>query len=80
MAILPVRNLAAKGVITDIGGYDLPPDSLSMAVNARLENGSVSSGPVFRTVDGWAETVARREPSAPHARRPPPRFPGTSIE
>lgn len=48
MAIIPVRDLAKYGVITDVDAFDLPVGAWSFAVNARFSDGRVQRGPVFR--------------------------------
>lgn len=50
MPNLPVRNLGGAGIISDIHPYDLPPNVFSAGVNVRFENGTVSRGPVPRSV------------------------------
>ena len=51
MAILPVRDLASLGVITDVHPYDLPLNAFSYASNVRFENGKARRGPVARLVE-----------------------------
>jgi hypothetical protein len=50
MAIVPVRELAKYGIITDMDPYDLPPEAWSFGSNVRFRNGKVSRAPVFRGV------------------------------
>ncbi|UGA46789.1 hypothetical protein HU230_0012400 [Bradyrhizobium quebecense] len=50
MAIIPVRELAKYGIITDMDPYDLPKEAWSFGVNVRFRNGKVSRAPVFRNV------------------------------
>ena len=50
MAIVPVRDLAKYGVITDVDPYDLPAEAWTFGVNVRFRNGKVSRAPVFRAV------------------------------
>lgn len=50
MAIVPVRNLAKFGILTDQDPYDLPPQAWSFGVNARFRNGRISRSPVYKTV------------------------------
>jgi hypothetical protein len=48
--LVPYRDLAKFGVITDIDPYDLPMGAWSFGVNVRFRNNKVSRGPVFRSV------------------------------
>lgn len=50
MAIIPVRELAKYGIVTDMDPYDLPKEAWSGGVNVRFRNGKVSRAPVFRNV------------------------------
>ncbi|WP_375292305.1 hypothetical protein [Sphingomonas melonis] len=51
MPTIPVRNLGAAGVVTDMNPSDLEDASTFTAgVNVRFRNGRVSRGPVARTV------------------------------
>lgn len=50
MTIVPVRELAKYGIITDMDPFDLPPEAWSFGVNVRFRNGKVSRAPVFRAV------------------------------
>ena len=52
MPILPVRDLAKFGVVTDVDPYDLPIGAWSMAINVSFDDGRISRGPIFR--DGGA--------------------------
>jgi hypothetical protein len=48
---IPVRNLGAAGVVTDMNPSDLEdPAVFTAGVNVRFRNGRVSRGPVARTV------------------------------
>lgn len=60
MPILPVRDLAKFGVITDVDPYDLPIGAWSWGKNVRFPDGRVQRGPVFRqNGDALAETNPR---------------------
>jgi hypothetical protein len=48
--VVPVRNLAKYGIVTDPDPYDLPIEAWSFGVNCRFRNGRVSRSPVFRGV------------------------------
>ena len=50
MTNVPVRGLGTTGVITDVSGYNLPITAFTRAKNVRFNNGTVSAGPVFRSV------------------------------
>ena len=50
MTNVPVRGLGSTGVVTDVGGYNLPITAFTRAKNVRFNNGNVSAGPVFRSV------------------------------
>lgn len=50
MAIIPVRELAKFGIVTDVDPYDLPKEAWSYGINVRFRNGKVSRAPVFRGV------------------------------
>ncbi len=47
---LPIRNLGASGVITDLNPYNLPITGFTKGVNVRFDEGKVSRSPVFRSV------------------------------
>jgi hypothetical protein len=51
MSIVPVRNLAQYGIITDVDSYDLPSTAWSQGVNVRFRNRKIERGPIHRTVD-----------------------------
>lgn len=59
MAMVPLRELAKYGVLTDVDAYDLPPEAWSFGVNARFRNGKVSRSPVFRAVKTLDNTAPR---------------------
>lgn len=48
MSLVPLRDLAKFGVLTDPDPYDLPPEAFSAGVNVRFRNGRITGGPVFR--------------------------------
>lgn len=58
MPSVKVRDIAKLGVICDTDSYALPIESFSWAQNVRFEDGSVTSGPIFRRL-GTTPTVAR---------------------
>lgn len=47
---IPVRNLAERGIVTDIPAWDLPPNAFSNGSNVRFLGGKVGRTPVFRTL------------------------------
>jgi hypothetical protein len=59
MPIVPIRNLAKYGVLTDPDPYDLPTEAWSMGVNVRFRNEKVTRGPVFRNVHALATANPR---------------------
>lgn len=60
MSIIPVRNIAQGGVITDVDPYNLPMGSWSWGGNVRFRNGSITRAPVFRTAfTGFANASPR---------------------
>ena len=50
MSNLPIRQLGAVGVITDVDPYNLPINGYSRGKNVRFTDGSVSRGPIYRSV------------------------------
>ena len=50
MANVPIRDLGAVGVITDVSPYNLPLNSFSKAFNIRFDGGKVRRSSIFRTV------------------------------
>lgn len=50
MAILPLRDLGAVGVITDRASYNIPINGFSTGINVRFDEGKVRRAPVFREV------------------------------
>lgn len=57
--IVPLRNLAKFGVITDVDPFDLAPEAFSAGVNVRFRNGKISGAPVFRNVLPLSNTSPR---------------------
>jgi hypothetical protein len=50
MSILPVRGLAAKGIIRDANAYDLDLNAWSDGSNVFFNNGKAQRAPIWRTV------------------------------
>ena len=50
MPNLPIRDLGAVGVITDIDPFNLPFNAFTRAKNVRFVNNSVQHAPIFRDV------------------------------
>ena len=50
MAILPVRDLGAVGVVTDVEPYNLPIQGFSRADNVVFEDGRVARAPIFKSI------------------------------
>jgi hypothetical protein len=50
MVMLPVRDLGATGLITDVSPYNLPLNAYSKAFNVRFDEGKVKRASVFRTI------------------------------
>jgi hypothetical protein len=48
MANLPLRNLGAAGVLSDVDSYDLPPNAFSRGSNVIFDEGTVQRAPVFK--------------------------------
>jgi hypothetical protein len=59
MPIAPLRNLSEFGIIADVDPYNLPPNAFSGGVNVRFVDRGVQRAPVFRNVDGLAESDPR---------------------
>lgn len=49
--MLPVRDVGALGVITDVSPASLPPNAFTRAKNVRFDEGKVSRAPVFRNIN-----------------------------
>lgn len=47
------------GVITDVDGFDLPPQAWSFGLNVRFKDGRVQSAPVWRGVSELSQTSPR---------------------
>ena len=50
MAILPIRELGAIGVITDTSPYNIPLNSFSTAINVRFDEGKATRSAIFRNI------------------------------
>ena len=50
MAILPIRDLGAVGVITDTSPYNIPINSFSTAINVRFDEGKATRSAIFRNI------------------------------
>ena len=50
MAVLPVRDLGAVGVVTDVEPYNLPIQGFSRGDNVVFEDGMVARAPIFKSV------------------------------
>lgn len=48
MPNLPIRNLGAAGVVTDIDPFNLPFNTFTRAKNVRFTEGNVEKAPIFR--------------------------------
>lgn len=59
MSLVPIRDVAKYGVVTDRDPYDLPTSAWSLGVNARFRNGRITRAPVFRSVDDLGTTDPR---------------------
>lgn len=66
MPILPVRNLAERGIVLDVHPYDLPTNAFSGGSNVRFAAGKASRAPIFRTVSEVPDpqTVVGYRPSS----------------
>ncbi|WP_422023370.1 hypothetical protein [Pyruvatibacter mobilis] len=65
MPTIPVRNLGAVGLVTDIPPYDLPPNAWSVADNVRFDDNSVFRAPIFRRVLDLPKTPLHLFPKTP---------------
>ena len=50
MPTLPIRDLGAIGVISDVSPYNIPINAFSTGINVRFDEGKVSRAPIFRKV------------------------------
>lgn len=50
MPTLPIRDLGAIGVLSDVSPYNLPLNAFSTGINVRFDEGKVSRAPIFRKV------------------------------
>ena len=57
--IIPVRGVGDIGVVTDIRPASLPVAAFTRAKNVRFDQGSVSRGPVFRTIKSSLANIPR---------------------
>ena len=57
MAVLPIRNLGSRGVISDMNPVDLPLDAFTDVRNVRFDRGDVRASPVLRQVHEFADPV-----------------------
>lgn len=58
MPTLPIRNLGAVGVITDVDPFNLPFNAYTRAKNVRFTEGNVERSPVFRNASTLSFTPA----------------------
>ncbi len=59
MPIIPVRGLAAQGIVSDVDPYTLKGMAWSAGVNVRFENGSILRAPVFRNASALSQDHPR---------------------
>jgi hypothetical protein len=59
LTLVPIRDLGALGVNTDVDPFDLPPTAFTMALNVNFIDKRVVRGPVFRTTGALTNTVPR---------------------
>ena len=57
MPLLPIRNLGAAGVITDVDPFNLPYAAFTKAKNVRFTEGNVERAPIFRTAYEWSTSA-----------------------
>lgn len=50
MPVIPIRNLAERGILTDPQPYDLPSNAFTAGSNVRFEVGTATRAPVFRRI------------------------------
>src|SRR5437762_7611193 len=50
MPLLPVRNLAERGILKDPSPYDIPPNAFTGGSNVRFEAGKARRAPIVRTI------------------------------
>ena len=50
MAILPIRDLGAVGVITDTSPYNIPLNSFNVGINVRADEGKITRSAIFRNI------------------------------
>ena len=59
MPLLPIRNLGAAGVITDVDPFNLPFNAFTRAKNVRFSDGNVERSPVFRTAYDYTSSSTK---------------------
>lgn len=59
MPLLPIRNLGATGVITDVDPFNLPFNAFTRAKNVRFSDGNVERSPVFRTAYDYTSSSTK---------------------
>jgi hypothetical protein len=59
VSIFKLRGLDKFGVVTDVDGFDLPPQAWSYALNVRFKDGRVQSAPVWRGVAALEKSSPR---------------------
>jgi hypothetical protein len=65
--IVPIRELAVDGMITDVVDYDLKPNQISRAINVRYENKLPIRSPGWEKVNiDWSDYRPYSDPGQPH--------------
>lgn len=57
--LIPVRDIAKFGIVTDRDPYTLPVGAWSLGANVRFRNGKITRGPVFRNIDALSVVSPR---------------------
>jgi hypothetical protein len=53
MPVLPIRNLGATGVITDIDAFNLPIGAFTTGINVRFSDDNIERAPIPRLAYEW---------------------------
>ena len=65
MPTVPIRDLGAVGLVTDIPAYDLPLNAWDVADNVRFDDKSVSRAPIFRKAQNLTPKPVHMLPKTP---------------
>ena len=60
MPVLPIRNLGATGVITDIDAFNLPIGAFTTGINVRFSDDNIERAPIPRLAYEWGDESTKK--------------------